>query len=139
MPNQSADVLRIELTVGGMTCAACAARVEKRLNRIEGVAATVNYATEKASVTAPAQLDLGELVAAVETAGYTAALRPPPTPAGGVEPAGGAEPGGRSEAHPGPTEAEGLTALAATEARDRVLISAVLSVPVILLAMVPAW
>jgi len=73
-------------------------------------------------VTAPAQLDLGELVAAVETAGYTAALRPPPTPAGGVEPAGGAEPGGRSEAHPGPTEAEGLTALAATEARDRVLI-----------------
>ena len=139
MPSQSADVLRIELTVGGMTCAACAARVEKRLNRIEGVAATVNYATEKASVTAPAQLDLGELVAAVETAGYTAALRPPPTPAGGVEPAGGAEPGGRSEAHPGPTEAEGLTALAATEARDRVLISAVLSVPVIMLAMVPAW
>src|ERR671931_2499220 len=69
----------IELTIGGMTCASCAARVEKRLNRIEGVTATVNYATEQARVTAPAEVGLDDLVAAVAAVGYTPT--PPAAPA----------------------------------------------------------
>jgi Cu+-exporting ATPase len=121
----------IELTVGGMTCASCAARVEKRLNRIEGVSATVNYATEKATVTAPPELDPAELVAAVERAGYTAQLpRPPdpePDPDSGSDRTTGSGPSGPS----GPD--------AAREAHERLLVSAVLTMPVIVLAMVPAW
>ncbi|WP_281356723.1 heavy metal translocating P-type ATPase [Amycolatopsis anabasis] len=67
----------VELAVGGMTCAACAARVERSLNKLPGVRATVNYATEKATVHPPADLDPGELVACVERAGYSAALAGP--------------------------------------------------------------
>jgi Cu+-exporting ATPase len=119
----------IELIVGGMTCAACAARVEKRLNRIEGVSATVNYATEKASITAPPDLDPAELVAAVERAGYTAELPRPPEP----EPVPGSPDDAGSD---GPSGA-GLDA--AAEARQRLLVSATLAVPVIAMAMVPAW
>lgn len=63
---------RIELAIGGMTCASCAARVEKRLNKLDGVTATVNYATEKASVSFPNSVSRADLVAAVEKAGYTA-------------------------------------------------------------------
>lgn len=65
---------QVELAVGGMTCASCAMRIEKRLNRLDGVSATVNYATEKAKVDFPADTDPAVLVAAVEAAGYTAAL-----------------------------------------------------------------
>ena len=61
----------IELDVGGMTCAACASRVEKKLNKLEGVTATVNYATERAVVSGSD--DVASLVATVEKAGYTAA------------------------------------------------------------------
>ena len=64
----------IELQIGGMTCASCAMRIEKKLNKLDGVQATVNYATEKAQVTAPADLDPQTLVAEVEKAGYTATL-----------------------------------------------------------------
>ncbi|MGZ0212869.1 MAG: cation transporter [Actinomycetales bacterium] len=64
----------IELAIGGMTCASCAARVEKRLNRLDGVVATVNYATEKAKVTFDASTTPDSLVAEVEKAGYTATL-----------------------------------------------------------------
>lgn len=64
----------IELAVGGMTCAACAARIEKRLNLLDGVSATVNYATERAYVTAAGGRQAGELITAIEAAGYTAAL-----------------------------------------------------------------
>src|SRR5256885_16947235 len=66
---------RVELRIGGMTCASCAARIEKKLNRLDGVTATVNFATEKATVTFPADLDPDRLVATVEATGYTA--RPP--------------------------------------------------------------
>ncbi|WP_033289507.1 heavy metal translocating P-type ATPase [Amycolatopsis jejuensis] len=65
----------LDLAVGGMTCAACAARVERSLGKLDGVRATVNYATERASVHYPADLDPAKLVATVERAGYTATLR----------------------------------------------------------------
>ena len=68
---------RIELEIGGMTCASCAVRIEKRLNRIDGVEASVNYATEKAIVSAPAGVDAEALIAEVEKTGYSAvAARP---------------------------------------------------------------
>ena len=106
----------VELAIGGMTCAACANRVEKRLNKMEGVTATVNFATEKARVTfegEPTSLD--DLVAQVEKAGYTATA---PT----------AEPGREAAEPDDPTRA----------LRDRALVSMLLSVPVILMAMIPA-
>src|SRR5438105_978166 len=65
---------QVELTIGGMTCASCAARVERKLNRVEGVTATVNFATEKASVTAAGSVTDEQLVKVVEDTGYTAAL-----------------------------------------------------------------
>jgi P-type Cu+ transporter len=104
---------QIELSIGGMTCASCAARIEKKLNRLDGVVASVNYATEKASVTFPETLSPRDLIATVEQTGYTAAL--PREPAA-VE-----------------QEPNELLAL-----RTRLVISVVLSVPVIAMAMIPA-
>ncbi|HVV23524.1 MAG TPA: heavy metal translocating P-type ATPase [Pseudonocardiaceae bacterium] len=114
---------RIELALGGMTCASCANRIERKLNKLDGVTATVNFATEHATVTYPGDLPADSLVAAVEAAGYTATLPRPPGPA---QPAGG----------PAPTESEADRALAGL--RQRLLGSVALAVPVILLAMVPA-
>ncbi|GIJ32509.1 heavy metal translocating P-type ATPase [Micromonospora sediminimaris] len=108
----------IELAIGGMTCASCAARIEKKLNRIDGVQATVNYATEKATVSYADPVTPDDLVATVEKTGYQASLPPPPTPAGPAA----AEP------------ADPLRAL-----RTRLWVSVALSLPVIALAMVPAW
>jgi Cu+-exporting ATPase len=105
----------IELIIGGMTCASCAARVEKKLNRMNGVSATVNYATEKAQVTHIAAVTSDDLIATVEATGYTAALPPPPC----------------TDAHSGGPDEVALL-------RRRVLASLVLTVPVVLLAMVPA-
>ena len=117
---------RVELLIGGMTCASCAARVEKRLNRLDGVTATVNYATEKAQVSFPDDVGTDTLVAAVEKAGYTAQLPPPPRPQESPpEPAG--EPSGLAE------PSDPVRSL-----RTRLLVSTLLSVPVVLLAMVPA-
>ncbi|GEL19757.1 carbonate dehydratase [Pseudonocardia asaccharolytica DSM 44247 = NBRC 16224] len=106
-----------------MTCASCANRVERKLNKLDGVTATVNYATEKARVHAPDGVDPAVLVTQVEAAGYTAELPPPPAPLAeaGDEPAGPRE-------EPDPTRS----------LRERLLISIVLSVPVIAMAMVPA-
>ncbi|GAA3339954.1 heavy metal translocating P-type ATPase [Amorphoplanes nipponensis] len=103
---------QIELEIGGMTCAACANRIEKKLNRLEGVTATVNYATEKARAVVPAGLTAADLIAVVEKTGYTAA-EPQAEPAAAVP---GADP-----------------------LRTRLLVSVALSVPVVVLAMVPAW
>ena len=64
----------VELAIGGMSCAACAARIEKRLNLLDGVAASVNYATERAYITATGGRDVSELMTAIEAAGYTAAI-----------------------------------------------------------------
>ncbi|MFE6039294.1 heavy metal translocating P-type ATPase [Streptomyces sp. NPDC056452] len=167
----AAETSEAELTIGGMTCASCAARVEKKLNRMDGVTATVNYATEKARVTFGAGTALDDLVATVEKTGYTA--QPVPRPAPEPPPAPPAAPGSRGgehaqddehardgEASPdgettaaaqGPaagapdredessqdaadrTAAEALAAL-----RRRLLVSATLAVPVVLMAMVPA-
>lgn len=110
---------RIELAIGGMTCASCAARIEKKLNRMDGVEATVNYATEKATVRYADQVTPADLIATVEKTGYTAAVPQPPAPAT-------AETGGAPV-----DELRGL--------RTRLWVSAVLTVPVIVLAMVPAW
>ncbi|BEL04404.1 heavy metal translocating P-type ATPase [Actinoplanes sichuanensis] len=112
---------RIELAIGGMTCASCAARIEKKLNRMDGVVATVNYATEKASVTYPDAVTAEDLIATVEKTGYTAKPPPPPQQPGD-DPAEQAQP------------VDELQTL-----RTRLFTSIVLSVPVVLLAMVPAW
>ena len=109
---------RHELQIEGMTCASCAARIEKKLNRLDGVTATVNFATEQAHVEHPAEVSVAELVAAVEAAGYAAA----PVAAGGAS--GAAEPAADVD----PTGA----------LRDRVVISAVLTAPVLAMAMIPA-
>jgi Cu+-exporting ATPase len=102
---------QIELEIGGMTCASCASRIEKKLNRMDGVTATVNYATEKAVATVAGEVTAADLIATVEKTGYTAKLpqkveEPPP---------------------------------AGDPLRDRLVTAVVLSVPVIVLAMVPAW
>lgn len=70
----------VELEIGGMTCASCAARIEKKLNRMEGVTATVNYATEKAKVTVAegSGVAAADLIATVEKTGYTATVPEPP-------------------------------------------------------------
>jgi len=116
----SAPAARIELEIGGMTCASCAARIEKRLNRMDGVEASVNYATEKAVVSAPAGIDPQALIDEVVKTGYTAVVPAPPA-AAADDPAAGE-----------PADPE-LTSL-----RQRLIGSTVLSVPVILLAMIPA-
>ena len=113
----------VDLAIGGMTCASCAARVEKRLNKIDGVTATVNLATETARVSFPAAIRPDELVAAVAQAGYTAALPPAAEPAS-AEPAGGPQPVAEQD------EAASL--------RQRLLVSLALTVPVVVLAMAPA-
>ncbi|MFJ8755726.1 heavy metal translocating P-type ATPase [Streptomyces cyaneofuscatus] len=140
----AADASEAELMIGGMTCASCAARVEKKLNRMDGVTATVNYATEKARVTFTEGLELSDLVATVEKTGYTARPLAPPKP----DPDPEQEPAREPAQAPAPippdapaastdaAEAEQAAALAAL--RQRVVVSAVLSVPVVLLAMVPA-
>jgi Cu+-exporting ATPase len=69
----------VELVIGGMTCASCAARIEKKLNRLDGVTASVNYATEKATVQVGNGVTTADLIATVEKTGYTAAL-PRPLP-----------------------------------------------------------
>jgi P-type Cu+ transporter len=75
-------VTRVELSVRGMTCAACAARVEKNLSAISDVTAAVNFATEKATVTMPSSVSVQQLIAAVEQAGYSAEVATPPDAAG---------------------------------------------------------
>jgi P-type Cu+ transporter len=99
-----------ELAIGGMTCASCAARIEKKLNKLDGVTAAVNFATETARVTFPAAVSTDDLVSVVEQAGYTAAP---------------------------PAEQRAESADAAL--RRRLLVSLALAIPVVALAMVPAW
>ncbi|MBU7598281.1 heavy metal translocating P-type ATPase [Streptomyces sp. P38-E01] len=126
MTTTARDTSEVELTIGGMTCASCAARIEKKLNRMDGVEATVNYATEKARVSHDGSVAVGDLVATVEAAGYTAAPPPEPSTAGG----GGTAGGGTVDSG---EEADGLGPL-----RQRLLVSIALSVPVVAMAMVPA-
>ncbi|MGQ4478437.1 heavy metal translocating P-type ATPase [Streptomyces sp. SAS_276] len=107
----------VELLIGGMTCASCAARVEKKLNRMDGVSATVNYATEKAKVSYPAGIQVADLIATVVKTGYTAEEPAPPEP----------EPETPKDDDPE------LASL-----RERLTVSTLLALPVVLLSMVPA-
>ena len=115
----------IELEITGMTCASCANRIERKLNKLEGVTATVNYATEKAKVAFPDTISTAELVKTVEAAGYGATVPAPPATPGGAE--GADDAGASSAAH------DHVRSL-----RDRLVISAVLTVPIIAMAMIPA-
>ena len=81
----------VVLDIEGMTCASCAARVEKKLNRLAGVTATVNYATEKAKVTFGGEVTPEVIVATVESTGYTAALPHPKARRGAVNDEAGAD------------------------------------------------
>jgi Cu+-exporting ATPase len=106
---------RVDLAIDGMTCASCAARIERRLNKLDGVTATVNYATEQARVTYPDDVDPQQLVAEVEAAGYGAHL---PVASGDVVPSAGVD---------------------STRAlRDRLLICIALTIPVLAMSMIPA-
>ncbi|MDQ0986046.1 cation-translocating P-type ATPase [Streptomyces sp. V2I9] len=119
----------VELAIGGMTCASCAARIEKKLNRMDGVEATVNYATEKAKVTYQgSEVSVDDLIATVEATGYTA--RRPAPPAATPRTGGGTD---AADAPAPSTEDDGLTTL-----RQRLTTAVVLAVPVIAMAMVPA-
>ncbi|MGI5408603.1 heavy metal translocating P-type ATPase [Streptomyces chartreusis] len=117
-PADRAAASDVELLIGGMTCASCAARVEKKLNRMAGVTATVNYATEKARVSYPAGIEVADLVAVVEKTGYTAEEPAPPQPA--------------PERDQAPEDPEPAAY------RGRLVVSALLTVPVIALSMIPA-
>ncbi|MGW0840970.1 heavy metal translocating P-type ATPase [Streptomyces sp. NPDC002787] len=120
----SAPAAEVELSIGGMTCASCAARIEKKLNRMDGVTATVNFATEKAKIFYPDGIEVADLIATVEKTGYTAEEPPPPAPPAGDE----------GEAKAASPAAHGeLVSL-----RQRLFVSVALSVPVVLMAMVPA-
>ncbi|KOT37734.1 carbonate dehydratase [Streptomyces caelestis] len=111
-----ADIAEVELAIGGMTCASCAARIEKKLNRMEGVAATVNYATEKARVSYGGETTVADLIATVEATGYTAE-RPAPSdePSRKEDDSGELRPLGR-----------------------RLVTATALAAPVVAMAMVPA-
>ncbi|WP_406338426.1 heavy metal translocating P-type ATPase [Streptomyces sp. NBC_01620] len=156
-----------ELAIGGMTCASCAARIEKKLNRMDGVTATVNYATEKARVEFGAGTRLADVIATVEKTGYTAQPLQRPAPTAAASPV----PPPATERTP-PADETGPTEKAVTDAADtkdtvdatpparptvtadaadtdaagalsvlrqRLVVSAVLAAPVVLLAMVPAF
>ena len=108
---------QVDLQIEGMTCSSCAARIEKRLNKLDGVTATVNFATEQAHVVRPADITTAQLVAAVEAAGYAAA--PVTSRTSGED-----------------IDEDGLDPV--RPLRDRVLISALLTAPVLAMAMIPA-
>ena len=112
--SEAAAAQRVELAITGMTCASCAMRIERKLNKLDGVQATVNYATETARVDYPASISQDELVAAVEAAGYSAAL--PRT----------------DDADSDAPVTDPTRAL-----RDRLIVSAVLGIPVLLMSMIP--
>ncbi|WP_037838093.1 heavy metal translocating P-type ATPase [Streptomyces sp. NRRL S-337] len=110
------------LTIGGMTCAACVGRVERKLGRLDGVAASVNLATGRATVQHPDAVSVDDLITTVEAAGFTA--QPP-------EPEAPRPPDGEHR----PTTADADT----PGARHRLLVTALLAVPVLVLSMVPGW
>jgi len=108
----------VDLVVGGMTCSSCSARIEKRLNRIEGVTASVNFAMETARVTFTDPVTVEQLIGAVEEAGYTAAVPAPPH--------------ADDDAHPDQAERDPVA-----ELRRRLIITTVLTLPTLAMAMIP--
>ena len=111
----------VDLKIGGMTCASCSARIEKRLNKLDGVQASVNYATEQASVTITDTVTTEEIVAAVRAIGYSATLPQPAAAQGDVTDRG-------TDADPEDDVVRGL--------RNRLFGSMVLGVPVLLMSMI---
>ncbi len=105
-PEVTAPTAVVELQIEGMTCASCATRIERRLNRLSGVTATVNYALASARVEYPATVSVDDLVGTVSAAGYGASLAPPPAPA----------------------DRNGI----------RLLVAALLTMPLVVLSMLPA-
>ena len=79
MAQDAATTHEVELVLGGMTCASCANRIERKLNKLDGVDATVNFATEKARVAVTSDVTAQDLIGAVEAAGYTASVPTPPS------------------------------------------------------------
>ncbi|MEV4927109.1 heavy metal translocating P-type ATPase [Streptomyces roseoverticillatus] len=120
-PAPAAAASEVELSIGGMTCASCAARIEKKLNRMEGVTAAVNFATEKAKIFYGPGTGIADLIATVEKTGYTA--QEPPKPVAETA---------------RPEDAEAADGGESGALRQRLLVSLVLAVPVVLMAMVPA-
>jgi len=108
----------VDLVVGGMTCSSCSARIEKRLNRIDGVTASVNFAMETARVTFTDPVTVEQLISAVEEAGYTAAVPAPPQ--------------ADHDAHPDQAEPDPVA-----ELRRRLIITTVLTLPTLAMAMIP--
>jgi len=115
---------QVELLVGGMTCASCAARIEKKLNRMPGVEASVNYATEKASVRLVDGATVDQAIAIVEATGYTAVLPAPPPV--------------RDDDDAGAHRADGDRGGELVRLRQRLIVSTLLTVPVVALSMIPA-
>ncbi|HZK36352.1 MAG TPA: heavy metal translocating P-type ATPase, partial [Aeromicrobium sp.] len=113
-----------QLQIGGMTCTSCAARVEKKLNKLDGVTATVNYATEKATVEADEHVSVEDLIATVKKTGYGATMKPPVRERRAE---------GRLTDEDQHTDHDDAAAL-----KQRVIISAILALPVLLLSMIPA-
>ncbi|MFD5427493.1 heavy metal translocating P-type ATPase [Streptomyces sp. NPDC127084] len=158
--SSATDAPRIELLIGGMTCASCAARVEKKLNRMSGVTATVNYATEKARVSYGEDIEVPDLIAVVERTGYTATplaapptaahpatdaapMKPAPAPSSAPAPEAAPAPVATPEPEPGSTHAteardQDQPASAHTALRQRLTVSALLAAPVVLMGMIPA-
>lgn len=122
---QSIADRELDLELIGMTCASCANRIERKLNKLDGVTATVNYATEQAHVEYDDGVTPDSLVEAVRAAGYDATPVVPPSPTPVVT----------DDEDPAPSRAE----IELAELRQRLLVSAALTIPVIVLAMVPAW
>jgi Cu+-exporting ATPase len=118
-----ADERSVELVIGGMTCSSCAVRIEKKLNKLDGVSATVNYATEKAKVSYTGTRTPQDLVATIEATGYTAALPAPKA--------------NSAVATPGESIQDEKDD-AVSRLRQRLVISAVLSLPVLLMSMIPS-
>jgi P-type Cu+ transporter len=117
--HRRAGEAELELDITGMTCASCANRIERKLNKLDGVTASVNYATEKAKVAIPRNLDTDRIIATVVAAGYSATI---------------SAPAGVLEKLDRPSPLDRLGALA-----TRLVVSAALSLPVIALSMIGAW
>ena len=115
------ETSHVELLLGGMTCSSCAGRIERRLNKMDGVTASVNLPLERATVTVPEGVTPDQLIAEVEKAGYSARLPEPPRPADAD-----------AAAAPADDEATRVAAL-----KQRFVLSAALAIPVVLLSMVP--
>src|SRR5690625_3164070 len=132
---QLVDLTDVDLGVTGMTCTSCSSRVERKLNKLDGVEASVNFSTETASVSYEAgKADPDQLIEVVRAAGYDAFTM------AGEDDAAGEDPDSHPAAVPGPQDAiEAARERAAADLKQRLIGSALLTVPITLLSMIPAW